>query len=106
MKAQQNTQRFAGVAKALSNPARLQIVEIIASQSECAGREIFSGLTLAQSTVSAHLKVLREAGVLDSHAVGTSTVYCLKVDVLDEFAAQIAELAASARGAQCKDSRS
>lgn len=99
-------QRFAEIAKALSSPARLQIVQIIASQSECAGSEIFSGLPLAQSTVSAHLKVLREAGVLDSHAVGTSTVYCLKVDVLDEYAAELAELAASARGAQCKNSRS
>lgn len=101
-----NERKLAGVANALSNSVRVQIIQIIASQPECAGREIFSGLPLAQSTVSAHLKVLREAGLIDSHAIGTATIYCLNVDVLDEFAAQLATLAANARGAQCKNSRS
>jgi len=77
--------RFAGVARALSNPARVRILTLLAGQPECAGADLFAELPLAQSTVSEHLRVLREADLITSHAVGTSMVYCIVAPTLAAF---------------------
>ena len=50
--------------KALGNPVRFQIVQILAEKQVCITGEIVEATTLAQSTVSQHLKVLREAGLI------------------------------------------
>ncbi len=83
---------IAMVARALAHPARVRIVRLIADQPECRGAEIFSELPLAQSTVSEHLRVLREAGVISSHAVGVGAVYCINSAVLREFGKAIETL--------------
>lgn len=85
------------VARALAHPARIAIVRILAANSDCRGRDVFSQLPLAQSTVSQHLRVLKEAGIVESHAVGTSAVFCLAADVLDEFGAALQGIAAHAK---------
>lgn len=77
--------RVAEIAKALAHPARVQIVELLARQAECRGADVFAELPLAQSTVSEHLRVLRDAGVVSSSPVGTSTVYCLRYSALEEL---------------------
>lgn len=87
--------RFAQIAKALAHPARVRIVALLAAQTECRGQEVFAELPLAQSTVSEHLRVLRDANLVTSHAVGTSMVYCLVGDVLEEFREAVDALAAS-----------
>jgi ArsR family transcriptional regulator len=84
------------VAKALSHPARIRIVRLLAAQTECRGHEVFSELPLAQSTVSEHLRVLKEAGLLRSEPVGTAMVYCLVASVLDEFSCAIEDVTANA----------
>jgi len=89
-------QRTAIVAKALSHPVRVQIVGLLAAQTECRGADLFAELPLAQSTVSEHLRILRDAGVVSSRPVGASAVYCLHPEVLSEFAAQVGELASAA----------
>lgn len=86
-------ERLAVIAKALSHPARMQIVELLAKQAECRGAELFAELPLAQSTVSEHLRVLREAGVVGSTPVGTSAVYCLDSAVLEGFGREISRIA-------------
>ena len=58
----QDEQRLAKMLKALGNPVRFQIVQILAEKQVCITGEIVLFTTLAQSTVSQHLKVLREAG--------------------------------------------
>ncbi len=70
-------ERVAALAKALGHPARIQIVELLARQAECRGADVFGELPLAQSTVSEHLKVLREAGIVSSSPDGPAMVYCL-----------------------------
>ncbi len=70
-------EKTASVAKALSHPVRVQIIELLAAQTECRGADLFAELPLAQSTVSEHLRILRDAGVVSSRPVGTSAVYCL-----------------------------
>jgi ArsR family transcriptional regulator, arsenate/arsenite/antimonite-responsive transcriptional repressor len=85
--------RTAELAKALGNPARMQIVRTLAAQSECAGSEVFSGLPLAQSTISEHLRVLKDAGLVHARSVGTGMVYCVEAELLGEFAAYIGQIA-------------
>lgn len=86
-------ERTAAIAKALAHPARVQIVELLASQPQCRGADVFAELPLAQSTVSEHLKVLRDAGIVSASPAGNSTTYCLRQGVLDRFAGDIAALA-------------
>jgi ArsR family transcriptional regulator, arsenate/arsenite/antimonite-responsive transcriptional repressor len=96
MEAEMIDEQMASVAKALSHPARIRIVRLLAAQAECAGHEVFAELPLAQSTVSEHLRVLREAGLLESRPVGTTMVYCLLAPVLEEFGQAIEDVAANA----------
>ena len=88
----------AGVAKALAHPARLHIVRLLAAQTECRGADVFSELPLAQSTISEHLRVLKDAGLVHSRAHGTSMVYCLVPGLLDSFATELLAVARSAAG--------
>lgn len=78
-------EQMALVAKALAHPARIRIVRLLAAQAECRGHEVFSELPLAQSTISEHLRVLKDAGLVRAQPVGTSMVYCLVASVLDEL---------------------
>ena len=70
-------QRLAQMLKALGNPVRFQIVQILAEKQACITGEIVEFTTLAQSTVSQHLKVLREAGLIHGEVEGPATCYCL-----------------------------
>ena len=77
--------RLARQLKALAHPARLAIVEVLAERDECVCGEIVDDLPLAQSTVSQHLKQLKEVGIVQGTVEGRSTCYCLAPDVLAEF---------------------
>jgi DNA-binding transcriptional ArsR family regulator len=70
-------QRLAKMLKALGNPQRFQIVEFLAQNSTCITGDIERNTPLAQSTVSQHLKVLREAGLIRGEIEGPATCYCL-----------------------------
>ena len=79
----------ASVAKALAHSSRLHILRLLAAQTECRGADVFSELPLAQSTISEHLRVLKDAGLVVSRAEGTSMLYCLVPGVLDSFVADV-----------------
>jgi ArsR family transcriptional regulator, arsenate/arsenite/antimonite-responsive transcriptional repressor len=70
-------QRLARMLKALGNPVRFAIVQILAEKQVCITGEIVEFTSLAQSTVSQHLKVLREAGLIQGEIDGPATCYCL-----------------------------
>jgi ArsR family transcriptional regulator len=89
-------EHMALVARALAHPARVRIVRLLASHPECAGSEVFAQLPLAQSTVSQHLRVLRDAGVVASHSVGSGSVYCLEPDLLNDFLGTVHDICAGA----------
>ena len=69
--------RLAKMLKALGNPVRFQIVEFLAENQMCITNDIVRQMPLAQSTVSQHLKVLREAGLIHGEIEGPATCYCL-----------------------------
>ncbi|GAB4277121.1 MAG: hypothetical protein Kow0056_08310 [Coriobacteriia bacterium] len=85
-------ERLAAACKALGHPARVRIVRLLAEQTECRGADVFAELPLAQSTVSEHLRVLKDAGVVRARTVGTSTVFCIDVTVMDEVLEALREL--------------
>ncbi|MDT0630680.1 metalloregulator ArsR/SmtB family transcription factor [Rubrivirga sp. S365] len=64
-------------AKALGHPARLAILRTLGAQGTCVCGEVVEVVGLAQSTVSQHLKVLREAGLVRGTPDGTRSCYCL-----------------------------
>lgn len=70
-------QRLANMLKALGNPIRFRIMHILAEKKTCITGEIVEMTDLAQSTVSQHLKVLREAGLITGEIEGPATCYCL-----------------------------
>lgn len=84
--------------RALAHPARLAIVRALAQTGRCQCGQIVRGLTLAQSTVSQHLKVLKEAGLITGTIGGPRSCYCLDratVQALaDELLPLLARLAA------------
>ncbi len=79
-------ERAAAVFRALGNPARIRIVTELAKRTACATGEFVEVLPLAQSTVSQHLKVLKEAGVICGSIDGDQA-YCLNEDTVRWLAA-------------------
>jgi ArsR family transcriptional regulator len=84
--------RVAQMMKALGNPARMQIVRYLSENPACITGEIVDALPLAQATVSQHLKVLRDAGVICGTIEGPATCYCLDSDNMAWFKQQVGSL--------------
>ena len=81
----EDQERFAGFCKALGHPVRVRIVKLLLSVDTCICGDIVERLPLAQSTVSQHLKVLKEAGLIEGAIDGPRTCYCLNREALSEF---------------------
>jgi ArsR family transcriptional regulator len=69
---------LAEFAKALGHPARVQIMRMLVRRSTCVCGDIVDVLPLAQSTVSQHLKVLKDAGLIRGEISGPRTCYCVE----------------------------
>ncbi|TGL17562.1 ArsR family transcriptional regulator [Leptospira levettii] len=78
-------QSFASFAKLLSHPARIAILEVLAKRRTCVCGEIVDVLPLAQSTVSQHLKELKEGGLVKGEVEGTSSCYCINWDNFNQM---------------------
>jgi ArsR family transcriptional regulator len=87
-------ERMAEVARALAHPARVRILRLLAAEDACMGGEIFARLPLAQSTVSQHLAVLKDAELIHATPQGTRMVYCIAARPLAELEAGLGELLA------------
>lgn len=81
--------RLAGMLKALGNPVRFSIMQYLAERQVCITGDIVDFTTLAQSTVSQHLKVLRDAGLIDGEIEGQATCYCISQEGIQFFKTQI-----------------
>lgn len=67
---------LARLAKALGHPARVKILRFLLERDDCMVGAIVEELPLAQSTVSQHLKILREAGLIYGEMDGPRICYC------------------------------
>ena len=86
--------RAVTMLRALGNPARFRIVQLLTQRNACVCGELVEDLPLAQSTVSEHLKVLKDAGIVQGTIEGPNTCYCLDpagVRFLAGFFAVLAE---------------
>ncbi|MDH3755194.1 MAG: metalloregulator ArsR/SmtB family transcription factor [Acidimicrobiia bacterium] len=87
-----STERVAQIARGLAHPARVAIVEQLSDGRPRRAGDIVRESGLAPSTVSEHLRVLREADILASRRDGPRVCYCLRQPVLARFAAALAAL--------------
>ena len=78
-------QDVATIAKALGHPARVRIMRLLLSRDACYCGELVEELPLAQATISQHLKVLRDAGLIVGEIEGLRTSYCPSRDRLVEL---------------------
>ncbi len=73
---------LARLAWAIAHPARVQIVRLLIGREACMCGEIVSCLPLAQSTVSQHLKILKESGLVQGEVDGPKVCYCINANRL------------------------
>ncbi len=84
---------MATMLKALSHPARIAIVEYLISVPGCICNDIVAELSLAQPTVSQHLKELKNAGIIQGEIEGKSICYCINQENLKKIQAFIKRIA-------------
>lgn len=77
--------RKAELYKALGHPARIAIIEFIIKQDSCVCGDIVDELPLSQSTISQHLKELKNVGIIKGDISGVKTCYCIDDEVWAEL---------------------
>ncbi len=83
---------LANLAKAIGHPARVRILKILIERNACICGDIVDELPLAQSTVSQHLKQLKEAGLIQGEIDGPRMCYCIDAARLKRLKVLIASL--------------
>lgn len=76
---------FARICRALGHPARVKIIRHLLSVDSCICGRIVEILPLAQSTVSQHLKILKESGLVEGIVDGNRSCYCVNRELFAAF---------------------
>lgn len=84
--------QLAKYAKALAHPARIAIIRLLAKKQTCMCGHIVDELPLSQSTVSQHLKELKDAGLIRGEIEGAKVCYCIDAKEWKKAKAWIDEL--------------
>jgi ArsR family transcriptional regulator, arsenate/arsenite/antimonite-responsive transcriptional repressor len=87
---------MARLARALGHPARVRIMRVLLERDECMVSALVEELPLAQSTVSQHLKVLRDAGLVHGEVDGVRICYCADVGRIEQLGILLDGLMAAA----------
>ena len=85
-------QDLAALAKAIGHVARVQILRLLVRRDACICGDIVDELPLAQSTVSQHLKILKEAGLIRGEVDGPRVCYCIEPRALRRLKALVGAL--------------
>src|SRR5262245_24727486 len=85
-------EELAVFSKALGHPVRVKIIRILSRKNACICGDIVNELPLAQSTVSQHLKVLKDAGLIRGDVDGPRICYCLEPRALRRLRALVGGL--------------
>src|SRR5688572_80430 len=88
----QQEERLAALAWGLAHPLRIRILQLLAIRETCVCGEIVEQLPVAQSTVSQHLKILKEAGLVQGEIDGPRVCYCIHATALEELKELIGKL--------------
>jgi ArsR family transcriptional regulator len=84
---------LARLAKALGHPARIRMLRLLAGQTRCFYGSLADEFPLAASTVSQHLRILRDAGLVQGEVDGPRTCYCINRERLARATALLRDLA-------------
>lgn len=87
-----NGEALSRLFKALSHPTRIKIIQHLKTIDQCICGDIVNLFPLSQSTISQHLKSLKEAGLIKGEVEGPRTCYCINKDMLDQFKSAVARL--------------
>jgi DNA-binding transcriptional ArsR family regulator len=87
--------RLAEIAKALSHPARIALLNAIAKRNDCVCGELVELLPLAQATVSQHLKELKRVGLIKGEIDGARSCYCINPEAVGEAQAMLGHFLAN-----------
>jgi ArsR family transcriptional regulator len=82
----------ARLAWAIAHPVRVRILRILLAREACICGELVGQLPLAQSTVSQHLKILKESGIVHAEIDGPKVCYCINPDALARLKELVADL--------------
>lgn len=81
--------QFDLVAKALADPRRMAVLEVIAGERECACRKLREEFPVSKATISHHIKELVRAGLVEAHREGQYLNCEVRRDVLEAYAAEL-----------------
>lgn len=84
-------EELARLAWALAHPSRVRILRILLARQTCICGELVDELPLAQSTVSQHLKILKEAGLVQGEIDGPKVCYCIVPDMIQRLKKTLSE---------------
>lgn len=84
--------RLIVIFKALGNPVRFEIMKFLVTHPGCITGDIVEVVPQAQATVSQHLKVLRDAGLITGTIEGPATSYCLNDEVIGWIRQKVKEI--------------
>ncbi|MDX1471142.1 MAG: metalloregulator ArsR/SmtB family transcription factor [Flavobacteriaceae bacterium] len=76
---------FANMAKVFAHPARVAILKYISKQTSCICNDIVDEIGLSQPTISQHLQVINDAGLLLGNYKGPAKCYCLNVEKFELY---------------------
>jgi ArsR family transcriptional regulator len=80
-------EEFANYCKALGHPARARLLRLLIDKGECISGDLADEFALAPSTVSEHLRILKEAGFVQGTIDGPRRSYCVNQSTLEQFKA-------------------
>jgi ArsR family transcriptional regulator, arsenate/arsenite/antimonite-responsive transcriptional repressor len=83
-------EELAKLAKAIGHPARVRILRMLSRKEARVCSQIVDELPLAQSTVSEHLRILKDAGLIRANSEGPRVGYCIDFDGLRRLKALVA----------------
>lgn len=96
-------QRIAEIAKGFAHPVRVEILEKFRTHVPHTAQDIVNEFDLAQSTISEHLRILRDAGLLIPTNDGPRTWHCLRHSLVKQFAEAVVETAGRSRRLEVSD---
>ncbi len=85
-------EELAKLSWGLAHPARVRIVRLLLARTSCVCGEIVEEMPLAQSTVSQHLKILKETGLVQGEIDGPRVCYCIHKDAMAKLKKLVANL--------------
>lgn len=92
MEGDEADEELAALAKALGHPLRVKIVRILVARNACVCGDLVDELPVAQSTVSQHLKVLKDVGLVRGEVDGPRVCYCVEPRTLRRLKALVGGL--------------